>query len=429
MATEFKLPDLGENVKAADVLNVYVSPGDSIAVDDPVLEAETDKAALDVPSSVAGVVKEVRIKTGDKVKVGQVLIVVEESGNGQSPAKAADKPAPKQDAKEPAKAEPKAEAPPKPQPQPQAKTQPAATSEPPTATPFQPGRPSVPAAPAVRQFAREIGVDIARVQGTGEGGRITEEDVKRAARDGGKGAGAAAADSGPAAGPNVEPMTKVRRLTAEHMAFCWKTIPHVTLHAKADITDLEALRQDHKDAVAKAGGRLTVTGMMLRVIASALKHHPKLNASIDPEKDQITYHRTYHLGVAADTPRGLVVPVVRDCDRKSITQISVDLAALTDKARAGKLLPDDMIGGTFTVTNVGALPVGFFTPIVNHPQVAILGMGQATMEPVFIDGGFKPRLMLPLSLSIDHRLVDGADGSKFLAWLIEAVEKPLLMVL
>jgi len=322
------------------------------------------------------------------------------------------------------------------------------------AAPPTTGRVPVFAAPSVRQFAREIGVDITAVPGSGPGGRINVDDVKRLAREsrGGNGRAMPAAPTQQVTLPDFaqwgeivrEDFTQVRRKTAQHMALCWSTIPHVTLFEKADATDLEDRRRALKERVEKEtaaqcgesdddahGATLTVTAVLLKLTAAALDAHPKLRASIDVAAGQ-TIHKHYcHIGVAVDTPRGLVVPVIRDVDRKGLRELSQELADLAARARDGKLSMDDLTGGVFTLTNLGGLGTGYFTPIVNHPQSAILGVGRAATEPVYDDDAddFKPRLMMPLSLSFDHRLIDGADGARFLHWFAQAVENPLMLAL
>lgn len=452
---EFKLPDLGENVKEGTVINVLVKAGDVIAKDQPVIEVETDKAALEVPSSVGGKVREVRVKKGDAIKVGAVVLVIDAAAakNGDTHAK----PAPKaESSKKPAAAEPAktssvATAPPAPSPVPPT----VESAEPPAvaaaaslvveeklapAAPPSASRTAVSAAPSVRQFAREIGIDIYAVPSSAPGDRITIDDVKQHARTtrtgvDGRSDGARLAAAPPL--PDFErwgavaraPMSSVRKKTAEHTLASWNAIPHVTIHDKADISDADALRTRYKKKAEDVGGKLTITALMLKITASALKVFPKLNASVDMTRGEIVYKKYYHLGVAADTDRGLVVPVIRDVDKKNVIQLSVELSQLSEKARRGKLSLDEMQGGTFTITNLGGLGTGYFTPIVNYPEVAILGLGRARMEPVLVDGQFQPRLMLPLSLSFDHRLIDGADGARALRWIVEAAEKPLLMVL
>lgn len=416
MPVEFKLPDLGENVASADVISVMVKVGDVIKKEQPVIEAETEKAVMEIPSAVEGKITDLRIKKGDKIKPGQVIMVVEgAAAKTPAPAKPAAEIAPAAAAPIPAAAA----APPA------AKI--AAAYVPPAAASGGAERKiPVPAAPSVRQFAREIGVDISQVPGSGPGGRISVEDVKAYSRTrpaGGNGSGAAAG------GVVREPMSKIRKVTAAQMAKSWSQVVLVTECAKADVTDLEALRQRYKKKAEEQGAKLTVTAMLIKVAAAALKVFPDFNASIDAEAQEIIHKKFYNIGVAVDTPRGLVVPVIRGVDAKSILQIAKELTQLSEKARAGKLLPDDMSGGTFTISNLGGLGVGHFTPIVNVPEVAILGVGLAEHEPVYKNSAFVPRLRMPLSLSFDHRLIDGAEAARFLGWIIEAVEQPLLISL
>jgi pyruvate dehydrogenase E2 component (dihydrolipoamide acetyltransferase) len=478
LATDFVGPELGENVKAGDVVRVLVKPGDTIKKDQPVIELETDKATIEVPSSVEGKVSEVAVKQGDKVKVGQLILRVETDGAGAqvsgapaaetagggavasskgakpqpegapehgglsqrvtpqepSPARAAEPPPERTEAEAPRDLEEPRE--------PRRNVvdisrgarQPAAAAAetPAEITP-------VPAAPSVRRVARELGVDIRRVQGSGPGGRISEEDVKtyvrsRASRGGG---------AEPAPLPDLtkwgeverKPMTNVRRVTAQRLAAAW-TAPHVTQHDRADMTALEELRKKYASRAEAAGGKLTVTAIVVKVIAEAMKRFPQFNASIDMETEEIVYRKYVNVGVAVDTERGLLVPVIRDADKKTIVQLSVEVAEAARKARDRKLGPDDMAGGGMSITNVGGIGGTSFTPIINAPEVAILGMSRAEMQPVWRpsgvndgEGSFEPRLMLPLSLSYDHRVIDGADAARFLRWVCEALEQPLLLVL
>jgi pyruvate dehydrogenase E2 component (dihydrolipoamide acetyltransferase) len=416
MATAVKLPELGENIKTADVLALMVKPGDVIQKEQPVIEIESEKATAEVPCPVGGKIVEVHVKKGQKIKPGQVIVTVEEGAPAPAAARKAEKAAPAPAAREPEK---KAAPPPRPAP--------VSDQEP------------VSAAPSVRQFAREIGVDIRAVPGTGPGGRISMEDVKAFARErsAGRAAPAAAMPQRAAGGPlpdfsklgevTREPLNNVRRATAKHMALSWSEIPHVTVFNRADITAVEELRKRFKARAEAAGGKLTITAILLKVVAAALKANPRLNASLDPAKEEVILKRYYNIGVAADTPRGLVVPVIRDVDKKKIVPLAVELTQVSERVRSGKLSLNDMQGGTFTLTNLGGLGTTYFTPIVNHPDVAILGVGRAAMEPVLVDGQFKPRLMLPLSLSFDHRAVDGAEGARFLQWMVEALEKPLVL--
>jgi pyruvate dehydrogenase E2 component (dihydrolipoamide acetyltransferase) len=438
MPVEFKLPDLGENVASADVISVLVNVGDTIKKEQPVIEAETEKAVMEIPSTVEGKVTELKVKKGDKVKPGQLILVVDAAGAAAAPAAKAAAPA----AAKPAAAAPLrgASVAASSAPAPAASgvaggaAAPVATAS--AAVPFTNSPTSggdrlpVPAAPSVRQFAREIGVDIQQVPGTGPGGRISIDDVKAFARTRPAAPGSGAAGANGSAKPvEREPWSKIRKVTAAQMSKSWSQVVLVTEHAKADVTDLETLRQKFKEKAEKAGGKLTVTAMLVKTVASALKVFPKLNASIDTEKEETVLKKYYNIGVAVDTPRGLVVPVIKDADKKSMVQIAVELSQLSAKARDGKLVPDDMSGGTFSISNLGGLGIGHFTPIVNVPEVAILGVGLAENEPVWQKDKFVPRLRMPLSLSFDHRLIDGAEAARFLKWIIEAVEQPLLISL
>jgi pyruvate dehydrogenase E2 component (dihydrolipoamide acetyltransferase) len=450
---DFILPNLGDGVAQGDVLKVLVKVGDSIAVDQSVLELETDKATIEVPSNVAGKVKEIKTKAGDKVKPGQVVLVIE---NGASGAAAA--------APEPAKAEapqeeapkveaPKAEAP-------KVEAAPVAAAERPRASvvDIAAGRPAAapapapaapaasvvtvaPAAPSVRRLAREIGVDVSQVPGTGPGGRITQDDVKEFAKRvmnslGGNGQSAAAAARPAGAGPALpdfakwgeverKAMSGIRRKTAEHLSHAWNTIPHVTQFDKADITNLEAMRKKYRGEAEKAGGNLTVTAVAAKVIATALKAFPQFNASVDA----IVYKKYINVGIAVDTDNGLLVPVIRNADQKNLIQLSVEINVLAEKAKARKLTLDEMSGGSMSISNLGGIGGTSFTPIVNWPEVAILGISRGTYEPVWNGTAFEPRQMLPLSLSYDHRLIDGADAIRFLRWVVEALENPFTLAL
>jgi pyruvate dehydrogenase E2 component (dihydrolipoamide acetyltransferase) len=300
-------------------------------------------------------------------------------------------------------------------------------------------RDPVPAAPHVRRLAREIGVDIHTVKGSGPGGRISQDDVKCAAKT--ALAAATAAVQAPQIGfaePALPDFAKwgktervsirgIRRKTAEHLRQAWNTIPHVTQQDRADITELEQLRARFAPRAEEAGGKMTVTAIALKVCASALKVFPQFNASIDMSKEEIIYKQYINIGVAVDTDRGLLVPVIRDVDKKNIVELAAEMTQLSKKARDRKLTPDEMDGGTFTITNLGGIGGTGFSPIVNHPEVAILGLSRSRMEPEWVRDKFEPRLILPLSLSYDHRLIDGADAARFLRWIAEAFEQPFLL--
>ncbi|MFN7915101.1 MAG: 2-oxo acid dehydrogenase subunit E2 [Vicinamibacterales bacterium] len=449
MATDFQLPNLGENVAGGDVLRIMVNPGDTVAKDQPVLELETDKATIEVPSSVAGVVTEVKVKTGQKVKVGQAIFAFDPSGGGAAaaaPAPAAAAPAP---AAEPAPKAAPAPEPPAAEPAAAAPAQRAqvvdisARGARPVAEPRPAGQPAAPASPSVRRLARELGVEIDQVQGTGPNGRISDADVKEhakriivAAQSGGFTGG-----SGIPTEPlpdfskwgEIErvPMRAVRRKTAEHLTAAWLNIPHVTQQEYADITGLEELRKRYRKTVEAAGGNLTVTAVAVKIVAEALRHFPQFNTSIDMASGDVIQKKYVHIGVAVDTDRGLLVPVIRDADKKSLIQIAVDLAQLSEKARTRKITVEEMQGGCFSISNLGGIGGSFFTPIVNSPEVAILGISRGRFTPVYNEEKqeFQARQLLPLSLSYDHRVIDGADGMRFLRWVAEAFEQPFIMAL
>jgi|SRR3990170_763833 len=424
MATEFKLPELGENIESGDLIKILVSVGDRVEKDQPVIELETEKATIEVPSSVSGTVKEIHVKAGQKIKVGQLVLTVEDGAAGKAEAKVEKK------------AEPAPTAP-----EEKAKTAMAPAAVRPPAPPPRPEAPRevAPAAPSVRRLARELGIDINKVPGSGPGGRISDEDVKAYAKHLITEGAAARPTAAPAAAPlpdfskwgeiERKPMSNVRRKTAEHMIHAWTTIPHVTHYDKADITELEQFRKRHSEQAKAAGGKLTVTAVALKVVASALKVFPQFAASIDVARDEIVYKKYCHIGVAVDTDRGLLVPVIRDADKKNIIELAVELQKVSEKARSKKLTLEDMTGGVFTITNLGGLGGTAFSPIVNAPEVAILGMARGSVEPIFLNGLFQPRLMLPLSLSYDHRLIDGADAARFLRWVAEALEQLSLLPL
>ena len=444
VASDFRLPELGENIHQGELVRLMIAPGTKVSEGQPVMELETDKAVVEVPASVGGVVKEVLVQEGQKVQVGQLIFTLEgaaspavekrssapvEHISGQQAARLSFQMAMRAEGKTEQQALPP--------------DQPQAT--PPTfAMPAQLGkvagtehREPVAAAPHVRRLARELGLDIYNVAGTGPGGRISEDDVKAYAK-----ASLIAAQQAPQAARLAEPklpdftkwgkvervsMRGIRRKTAEHLREAWNTIPHVTQHDRADITELEQLRTKFAPRAEEAGGKMTVTAIALKVCASALKVFPQFNASIDMEKEEIAYKQYIHIGVAMDTDRGLLVPVIRDVDKKNIVELATELSQLSKKARDKKLTPDEMEGGTFTITNLGGIGGTAFTPIVNHPEVAILGLSRGRMEPEWIHGKFEPRLILPLSLSYDHRLIDGADAARFLRWICEAFEQPFLL--
>ena len=417
MATEFKLPDLGEGVEAGDVVSVLVAEGDTVEIDQSVLELETDKALVEVPSSVAGTVTEIHISAGDRVPVGSLLISVEE---GEQSA--------------PSPPEPEAEAPtpaPKEEPEPTARAPEPAPPRPPA--PASNGDP-IPAAPSTRRLARELGVDLTQVAGSGPGGRITQDDIKASVRDRQTGG---IAPTAPVELPdfsrwgNIErqPLSKVRQIIAKNMSQAWQQVAHVTQFDRADVTDLETFRQRNKEKTEALGAKLTPTVLALKAIITALKTFPQFNASLDAGANEIILKHYYNLGIAVDTERGLLVPVIKDVDRKDILELALELGDISQRARTNKIGLDELQGGTFTVTNLGSLGVGEFTPIVNHPEVAILGLGRAREEATVREGRIEPRLIMPLALSYDHRVIDGADGARFMRKIVDALENPELMLM
>ena len=426
---EVKLPELGENIEAADITKVLVSVGDKVEIDQSILEIETDKATVEVPSEVAGTVKEVKVKDGDNAKVGQVVLIIESTAGGKEEVEET---------------------------KPQAQTEPEIVKDekPVAAKPTEeddqkplriPKRVQqekiVPAAPTVRRFAREIGIDVHKVNGTGPGGRISIDDVKIFAKSineqitktGGTFSFGVQPESLPdfSKWGNVErkQMSNIRRKTAEHLSFAWSSIPHVTQYDKADITELEKMRKQFAPQAEAAGGKLTVTVILLKIIASALKKFPQFNASVDMPNKEIIFKNYFNIGIAADTDRGLLVPVIKDVDKKNIIELSVELNELSAKARDKKLTLDEMQGGNFSISNLGGIGGTYFTPIINSPEVAILGVSRGSKEAVLINNEFVPRMMLPLSLSYDHRVIDGADAARFIRWVSQALENPFLLSL
>ncbi len=421
MARAFKLPDLGEGVHEGEILAVHVSVGQEVKEGDIILEVETDKAAVEIPSPFSGTVAEIQVKPGDTVKVGDVMMTF---SNGEAAEAVAvdeheDSPAEAVDIEN---ALPSAEA--------------AERKGP------------VPASPATRRLARELGVDLHQVTPTGSGGLVTADDVRTFAEAGKE------VIEAPAAGEVIEaeapafsipsptlpdfskwgpvervPFRSLRRATAKQMVIAWSQIPHVTSQDQVDITKLEAFRQKHKAEIQAEGGRLTMTVFALKAVATALKTYPQFNATLDVEAGEIIIKKYFHIGVAVNTDSGLIVPVVRDVDRKSIKELSIELNDIVEQARSRKISLKDLQGGTFTITNAGAMGGGYFAPIINFPEVAILGMGRGRMQPAVLDKGngeheIAPRLIMPVVLCIDHRVLDGADAIKFLKVIIELLEDP-----
>jgi len=397
MIVEFKLPDLGENIDSGEVVKLLVKVGDVVKPEQPLLELETGKAVVEVPCDVAGRIAAVLIEEGDTVSVHQAVFQIETDA---AVAVSAAPPAPKKE---------------KPAPPPPVST-------------------GVSAAPGAKRVARELDVDIAAVKGTGVSGRISEDDIRDNVQS-----RVPKAMSTQVARPlpdfarfgpiERKPMSSVRLATAQHMAHAWNTVPQVTQYDFADITDLEQLRKRYAEKVETLGGKLTITPIMLKVVSSALRQFPAFNSSVDMLTRTIIQKDYVHIGVAVDTERGLLVPVVRDADQKNIQELAVELARLAEKAHRRQLGPAELEGGTFSITNLGTVGGTHFTPIVNWPEVAILGISRAAIEPLWKNEQFVPRLCLQLSLSYDHRVIDGADGARFLRWICEALEQPFFLAL
>ena len=420
MSRQFLLPDLGEGLTEAEIVAILVHEGDVIREDAPLLEVETDKAQVEIPSPMSGRVEKIHVHPGQTVTVGAALISFADAGDGSPAGVARTEPA-----------SPRASA-----------------NELPSTVAHDAG--PVPATPATRRLARELGVDLRGVHGTGRGGRVTDDDV-RAARDSSKPAtspGPAAAQSAGEAKPlslgieepplprfeqwgpvERQPLSHLRRTIAQRMALSASVIPHVTHFDRADITDLDAIIRRNLEAAGERGVTLTLTGFLLKAAALALKAHEQFNASLDPAAGAMVLKRYYHLGVAVATDRGLIVPVIRDVDKKPLLEIARELAALAQRVREGKAALEDLRGGTFTITNLGALGGTGAIPIINYPEVAILGVARAREEAIVRDGQIAPRLMLPLALTFDHRIADGADGARFAADIVRLLEHPEQLLL
>ena len=433
MATEFKLPDLGENIASGDVVTVLVAEGDVVKPGQALLEVETDKAVIEVPCPPGGRIAKVLVKKGDTVKVGQPLVMLEAAGAAAPAAKApatAAKPAA-------APAPASAAAPPRAavaattatEPAP-ARVAPAAEVMPVAPVPVAAGAVE-PAGPAVRRLARELGVDLARVRGSGPAGRIVRDDVITAVRQAGGGGGGlrGARDSGATErddwGPvRREQLSRMRKTIAANMVRSVSTIPHLTNFDDADVTELEQLRKASAPEYAKSNVKLTALAFVIKAVSLSLKQHPGVNASVDMEKGEIVYKDYVNVGLAVDTPRGLVVPVLRDCDQLSIPQVAQAIAETADKAKNAQYGIEDLRGGTFTISNLGAVGGAYSTPIINWPEVAILLVGRSRRMPVVHEDRIEPRLMMPLSLSYDHRVIDGAMAARFLNEVIGFLESP-----
>jgi pyruvate dehydrogenase complex dihydrolipoamide acetyltransferase long form len=446
MGIEVKLPDLGDGIESGDIMEVLVKEGDEVAKDQSILEIETDKATVEVPSPSAGKVAKIHVATGDTVAIGAALLTLEGAAGGSAAAAA---PAAKPAATPPPEP-PKSAAPPEPAPQAATPEPTPAPTESPAPTPAPKPQPKaapvaakpavagapVAAGPAIRRFAREVGVDLSTVSGSGAGGRITRDDVLEVVRHANKVASTTtevAADANPLPGDassddwgpiSVESAPRIRSTIAKKMHESWSTVPRVTNFDDADVTELEVMRQSSKADYAAQGIKLTSMPFIIKAVSMALRNHPLINASYDPEQNQITYKRYVNVGVAVDTERGLVVPALRKTDQLSISETAKELASVAERVRTGSFTVDDLRGGTFTISNLGAIGGQYSTPIVNVPEVAILLVGRSRKMPIVVNDEIVIRLMMPMSLSYDHRLVDGATAARFLNDVIGFLEAP-----
>ncbi len=443
MIKEVKIPDIGENIEKGDVIEVLVKEGQIVDINTPLIEFETDKAVVDIPSPAKGRIAKILVNKGETIKVGQVIVQIESDAAG------APVPPQKIESGKPFKETPIV---PKPDSKPASETVIALEKPTQAKTVIAEKQPiprdignelalignAAPASPTVRRLARELGADINRVSGSGPGGRISEDDVKAFIKKivlQKTGDPASIVGSGAPSLPDLskwgeirtEKFSRVRALISESVSRSWSVVPHVTQFEKADITELEEFRKNFNKKNEKSGIKLTVTAVLMKVLAQGLKEFPRFNAGIDPAKEIIVYRNYIHIGIAVDTDRGLLVPVVRDIDKKSIVELAQSLDDIAKRARDKSIKPEEFEGGTFTISNQGGIGGVDFTPIVLWPQVAILGVSRASMQPVFINGQFEPRLILPLSLSYDHRANDGADAARFLRWVVEALEQPWML--
>jgi pyruvate dehydrogenase E2 component (dihydrolipoamide acetyltransferase) len=423
---EVKVPDIG-NFKDVDVIEVMVKAGDRVEKEQGLITIETDKAAMDVPSPYAGTVKAMKLKTGDKVSEGSLILILD--ADESAPAKQADK-KPAESKPQPAPAQ-KTEAP---KPAPQA---PAVQSAPVSLPPInEAGFSKAHAGPSVRKFARELGVDLSRVNGSGRKGRITEDDVKAFVKTvmqgGGTGGGlpkVPEVDFARFGTIEVKPLSRIKRISGPRLQAAWVNVPHVTQHDEADISELESTRKALKSDADKIGAKLTLLAFLVKASVEALKEYPDFNASLDPSGQNLVYKKYFHIGFAADTPNGLVVPVIKNADTKTVFEIARELGDLAAKARDGKLKADEMQGGCFSISSLGGIGGTAFTPIVNAPEVAILGVSKSQMKPLWNGNEFVPRLMLPLSLSYDHRVIDGASAARFTTFLCQVLSEVRGLVL
>ncbi|HET7570416.1 MAG TPA: dihydrolipoyllysine-residue acetyltransferase [Gammaproteobacteria bacterium] len=432
---EIKVPDIGD-FESVDVIEVMVSEGDKVEKETALITLETDKAAMDVPSPYAGTIKSLKVSTDDKVSQGDVIAIIEEAEEAAAEA-------PEEEGKEEQKAEKSAEEE-KPEPkkedtgQPKQQEAPAKQKPAPRRAPSPGELPPIDektfgqahAGPSVRKFARELGVDLGRVEGSGRKNRITHEDVKDFVKrmlQGGGGAGGAlpsipTVDFARFGEVERKPLSRIKKISGPRVHASWVNLPHVTQHDDADITAMESVRKALKPEAEAHGAKLTPLAFLIKACVAALKEYPDFNSSLDSDGETLIYKKYFHIGFAVDTDGGLVVPVIRNADQKNLIEIAAELGELSDKARKGKLTANDMQGGCFSISSLGSIGGTYFTPIINAPEVAILGVSRSSVKPVFQDGQFVPRTILPLSLSYDHRVIDGASAARFTRFLAETLE-------
>ena len=428
---EVKVPDIGD-FKNIPVIEVLVKPGDSVNKEAPLVTLESDKATMEVPAPAAGIVKEIKVKLGDKVSEGSLVLMLESAGDGaaakpaapQKPAPEAAQPAPKPAVPAP---QPAVSAP---HPQALSRMQVGAANAPADEKAgVEAGLAQAHASPSARRFARELGVNLARVKGTGPKERVLKQDIQNYVK--GELAHPRGAEGG--AGLNLlplpqvdfakfgaittQPLSRIRKLSGANLHRNWVTIPHVTQNDQADITELEEFRKIQTEEARKQGIRFTILCFLLKAVVVALKQHPEFNASLSADGENLVLKQYFHIGIAVDTPNGLVVPVIRDVDKKGLMELAKELGEVSARMRAGKISPADLQGGCFSISSLGGLGGAHFTPIINAPEVAILGVGKSAMQPVWNGKTFEPRLMLPLSVSYDHRVIDGAQGARFVSFL------------
>ena len=453
MAKEIKVPQISEGVETAVISEILVSKGDKIEEDQSVISVETDKATAEVPATSGGTIKEIKVSEGDEVNVGDVIIILEDDDDDEdseekeekettdkekdtSKKKDSEKDEDDSDSEENKENESKSKKKDDEQKEDDEnedekdgdeKKKNKETKSKKEKDTDEASSNEVYASPGVRRLARELGVNLKEINGSGESGRITEKDVKEY-----KEGGSTKSSSGQAKLPDfskwgaveTKPLNSIKKTTAKNVLASWQSIPHVFQFGEADISGVETYIEDHNEKVEKAGGKLTLTAILTKIVATALHKFPTFNASIDMDKEEMILKKYVNINIAVATEEGLLVPVIKNADQKSIKDLSVEISEIAEKAREQKLSKEDVEGGNFSISNLGGIGGTNFTPIVYHPQVAILGISRATTKPVYIDGKFEPRSILPLSLSYDHRLIDGADGAAFMNWLVKALEDP-----